>query len=110
MPLLERVRVEVYIPDPSIADYENLLLSFEAEFTYAFGGCTILRGLEGCYLARFGNRIHDRINLIYSDIPLALSIEFAAVAGYVREVKRAATEALTEEVVMVAVTRVYHSV
>jgi len=57
LPLLERVRVEVYIPDPSIADYENLLLSFEAEFTYAFGGCTILRGLEGCYLARLGNRI-----------------------------------------------------
>jgi hypothetical protein len=26
-----------------------LLTSFEAEFTYAFGGCTILRGLEGCY-------------------------------------------------------------
>jgi hypothetical protein len=110
LPLLERVRVEVYIPDPSIADYENLLLSFEAEFTYAFGGCTILRGLEGCYLARFGNRIHDRINVIYSDIPLALSIEFAAVSGYVREVKRAATEALAEEAVMVAVTRVYHSV
>ena len=49
MPLLERVRVEVYLPDPSIAEYDNLLTSFEAEFTYAFGGCTILRGLEGCY-------------------------------------------------------------
>ena len=47
--------------------------------------------------------------MIYSDIPLALSIELAAVAGYVREVKRAATEALAEEAVMVAVTRVYHS-
>ena len=110
MPLLEQVRVEVYLPDPSIAVYDNLLRSFEAEFTYAFGGCTILRGLEGCYLSRFGNRIHDRINVIYSDIPLALSIEFAAVAGYVREVKRAATEALAEEVVMVSVTQVYHSV
>ena len=39
MPLLEQVRVEVYIPDPSIADYENLLRSFEAEFT--------LRSAEG---------------------------------------------------------------
>ena len=71
MPLLERVRVEIYIPDPSIAEYENLLRSFEAEFTYAFGGCTILRGLEG-YLSQFGNRIHDRFNVIYSDIPLAV--------------------------------------
>jgi hypothetical protein len=110
LPLLERVRVEVYLPDPSIAVYDNLLRSLEAEFTYAFGGCTILRGLEGCYLSRFGNRIHDRINLIYSDVPLALSIEFAVIAGYVREVKRVATEALAEEAVMVAVTQVYHSI
>lgn len=110
MPLLEQVRVEVYIPDPSLTDYENLLRSFEAEFTYAFGGCTILRGLEGSYLSRFGSRIHDRIDVIYSDIPLALSIEFAAIAGYVREVKRAAADALAEEAVLVAVTQVYHSV
>jgi hypothetical protein len=87
LPLLERVRVEVYLPDPSIAVYDNLLRSLEAEFTYAFGGCTILRGLEGCYLSRFGNRIHDRINLIYSDVPLALSIEFAVIAGYVTDVR-----------------------
>ena len=110
MPLLERVRVEVYLPDSSLVEYDNLLRSFEAEFTYAFGGCTILRGLEGYYLSQFGNRIRDRINVIYSDIPLALSIESAAVAGYVREVKHAATEALAEEVVMVAVSQVYHSV
>ena len=110
MPLLERVRVEVYIPDPSIVDYENLLRSFEAEFTYAFGGCTILRGLEGCYLSQFGSRIHDRINVIFSDIPLALSLESAAVAGYVGEVKRAATEALAEETVLLTVTQIYHSV
>ena len=110
MPLLERVRVEVYLPDSSLVEYDNLLRSFEAEFTYAFGGCTILRGLEGYYLSQLGDRIRDRISVIYSDIPLALSIELAAVAGYVREVKHAATEALAEEVVMVAVSRVYHSV
>ena len=110
MPLLERVRVEVYLPDPSLAEYDNLLRSIEAEFTYAFGGCTILRGLEGCYLSQFGHRIFDRINLVYSDVPLALSIEAATVAGYVGEVKRAATEALAEEVVLVTVSRVYHSV
>jgi hypothetical protein len=62
LPLLERVRLEVYLPDPSIPEYDNLLTSF-AEFTYAFGGCTILRGLEGCYLSQFGKRIHDRINV-----------------------------------------------
>jgi hypothetical protein len=110
LPLLERVRVEVYLPDSSVVEYNNLLRSYEAEFTYAFGGCTIMRGLEGCYLSQFGNRIHDRINVIYSDVPLALSIESAVVAGYVGEVKRAATEALAEEVVMIVVTQIYHSV
>ncbi len=110
MPLLERVRVEVYRPDPSIAEYDNLLKSLETEFTYAFGGCTILRGLEGCYLSQFGNRIYDRIKVVYSGVPLALSIEPAVIAGYVREVKSAATEALAEEVVMVSVTQIYHSV
>ena len=107
MPLLERVRVEVYLPDPHVTEYDNLLRSIEYEFTYAFGGCTIVRGLEGSYLSRFGNRITDRINLVYSDVPLALSLDFALVAGYVREVKRASIDALNEEDVMVAVTQIY---
>lgn len=51
MPLLERARVEVYVPDLAPAQYRNLLLSFEEEFTYAFGGCTIIRGLDGSYLS-----------------------------------------------------------
>jgi hypothetical protein len=108
LPLLEQVRVEVYLPDPHVTEYDNLLRSFEYEFTYAFGGCTIVRGLDGSYLSQFGNRITDRINLIYSDLPLALSVDFAVVAGYVRELKRVSIEALTEEDVMVAVTRTYH--
>jgi hypothetical protein len=110
LPLLERVRVEVYLPDPHVTEYDNLLRSFESEFTYAFGGCTIIRGLEGNYRSRLGNRIIDRINLIYADVPLALSLDFALVAAYVRELKRASIEALTEEDVMVAVTQIYHTV
>ena len=42
-------------------------------FTYAFGGCTVVRGLEGSYLSHAGANTPDRINLIYSDLPLALS-------------------------------------
>jgi hypothetical protein len=38
LPLLERARVEVYVPDLPAPHYHNLLLSFEEEFTYAFGG------------------------------------------------------------------------
>lgn len=110
MPLLERVRVEAYIPDLPAASYRNLLLSFEEEFTYAFGGCTIMRGLDGNYLSHAGESTPDRINLIYTDLPLSLSINFESVARYADELKQVAIEALSEEAVLVAVTQVYHAV
>ena len=110
MPLLERVRVGVYLPDPHVAEYNELLRRFEQELTYAFGGCTILRGLEGNYLSRMGDRIPDRINLIYSDVPLLLSADSALVTRYADALKRAVTQALTEEEVMVTVAQIYHVV
>ena len=69
-----------------------------------------MRGLEGSYLSDSGDRIPDRINLIYSDVPLALSTNFGSVARYVGELKRAAMEALSEEAVLISVEQVYHSV
>jgi len=94
---------------PAIS-YRNLLLSFEEEFTYAFGCCTIVRGLDGNYLSRAGVKTPDRINLIYTDLPLALSTNFESVARYADELKQAAIEALAEEVVLVAIIQVYHAV
>ena len=108
MPLLERTRVEVYLPDLPSPEYQNLLRSFEEEFTYAFGGASIVRGLEGSYLSESGERIPDRINLLYSDAPLALSTDFASLAACVRELRRAAMEALSEEAVLISVEQVYH--
>jgi len=110
LPLLERVRVEIYLPDPHLPEYEKLLRLLQEEFTYAFGGCSIVLGLEGSYLSIIGNVIPDRINLIYSDIPTSLSKNFGTVAGYVDELKRAATEALTEEAIMISVEQIYHAV
>ena len=110
MPLLERTRVEVYLPDLPSSQYQNFLQSLEEEFTYTFGGASIVRGLEGSYLSAAGERIPDRINLLYSDAPLALSIDFSSVAAYVREIKRTATEELSEETVLISVGQVYHEV
>jgi hypothetical protein len=110
LPLLERVRVEVYVPDLPVAAYRNLLLSFEEEFTYAFGGCTIVRGLDGNYLSQSGAKTPDRINLIYTDLPLALSTNFESAARYSDELRQVAAEALAEEAILVAVTQVYHAV
>jgi len=110
LPLLERVRVEVYLPDLPAPEYQNLLRSFEEEFTYAFGGATVVRGLEGSYLSEVGELIPDRINLLYSDAPVALSTNFDSLAAYVRELKNAALEALSEEAVLISVEQVYHAV
>ena len=42
--LLEQAGVEVYLPDLQQPTYQNLLRSFEEEFTYTFGGESIVRG------------------------------------------------------------------
>lgn len=109
MPLLERVRVEVYVPDLPAPHYRSLLLSFEEEFTYAFGGCTIVRGLDGSYLSRAGVRTPDLISLIYTDLPLALSTNFGIAARYAEELKQAALDVLSEEAVLVAMAQIYHA-
>ena len=88
MPLLERARVEVYVPDLAAPVYRNLLLAFEEEFTYAFGGCTIVKGLAGSYLSHAGAKVPDRINLIYTDLPFALSTNFQTAARYTRQLER----------------------
>jgi hypothetical protein len=47
LPLSEKARIEVYLPDLARFAYQDLLDTLEREFTYTFGGCTIVRGLEG---------------------------------------------------------------
>jgi len=102
--------VEAYVPDLPLEAYDNLLEALDREFTYAFGGCTISRGLEGSYLSRLGVKTPDRINLIYTDLPVAFSTDFQSVARYVDELKIATFEAVTEESILVAVTQVFHAV
>jgi hypothetical protein len=82
-----------------------LLLSFEEEFTYAFGGCTIGQGLSGSYLSRAGVKTPDRINLI----SVALSTNFESAARYADELEQAAFAVLNEESVLVAVGQIYHA-
>lgn len=80
MPLSERARVEVYLPDLPRAAYQELLNELAQEFTYTFGGCSIIRGLDGSYLLQAGLQIQDRINLIYTDTPYAFKENFETVS------------------------------
>ena len=109
MPLLERARVEVYLPDLPRVAYYNLLDELTPEFTYTFGGCTTIHGLDGSYLSEAGSPIQDRINLIYTDTPYAFEENFETISTYADKLKAAVNTALDEETVLIAVLRVYHS-
>ena len=80
MPLSARARIEVYLPDAPKLAYHDLLLAFEREFCYTFGGVTTVRGIDGTYLSLAGTPVYDRVNLIYSDIPFSLSRQRATLS------------------------------
>jgi hypothetical protein len=109
LPLSEKARIEVYLPDVPRPAYQDLLGAFEQEFTYTFGGCTILRGLEGNYLSRLGLRMRDRINLVYTDTPFPFEENFNLLSRYADELRDAAFEALEEEAILIVALKVYHA-
>ena len=109
MPLFEKARVEVYLPDLPKPAYQTLLDPMEQEFSHTFGGCTIVRGLSGSYLSSLGLVIPDRINLIYTDTPLSLAVHLDALSRYTDELRDAAFRALDEEAILVVVYAVHHS-
>ncbi len=99
----------MYLPDVPRPAYQELLAALEQEFTYTFGGCTTVRGLEGNYLSRLGQRMRDRINLVDTDTPFGFEEHFARIARYADELRDAAFEALEEEAVLVVVFQIYHA-
>ena len=109
MPLSERARIEVYLPDLPQATYQDLLAIFDEEFTHTFGGCTIMRGLEGSYLSRQGRKIRDRINLIYTDASFSLDENLARIGRYADALRNATFAALNEEAVLVTASKTYHA-
>ncbi len=109
MPLSEKARVEVYQPDLPRAAYQDLLSALAQEFTYTFGGCTIVRGLDGSYLSQAGLPIQDRVNLIYTDTPYAFKKNIEIVSTYADKLRAAAFAALEEEAILVAVAQIYHA-
>jgi hypothetical protein len=109
LPLFERARIELYLPDLPSPVYQELLAALEQEFTYTFGGCTLLRGLEGSYLSQLGLPIQDRINLLYTDAPFTLEGSFERLSRYTDALRETAFEALEEEAVLVIAYPVHHS-
>jgi hypothetical protein len=108
LPLSEKARLEVYIPDWPGSRYRQLLEDLNREFTHTFGGCTVLRGIDGSYLSRKGLFISDRINLIYTDAPLSIRDNLGQFTRYGEALRLAVDRALDEETVLVVMYGVYH--
>lgn len=108
MPLFERARIEVYLPDLPRRAYQDLLESLELEFTRTFGGCSVIRGVEGSYLSDAGEIIGDRVNVLYTDADLPFESNLDIVHRYAEQLEASASQALDEECVLVVVYKVHH--
>ena len=108
MPLSEKVRLEIFIPDPPDTAYRDLLEELATELSYAFGGCTEVAA-SGKYRSFEGFIFSDKINILFSDAPLLWERDRLALGQYVDWVRDAAQLALEqEEVVLVSVYPVAH--
>jgi hypothetical protein len=109
LPLFEKTRVEVYLPDLPLPAYHRLLNELQREFTHSFGGSTLVRRLSGTYLSRLGLTIEDPVNLLYADADLDFEVDADLIEEYADVLRRAAYRSLNEEAILVAVYRIRHS-
>ena len=110
MTLSAKGRIEIYVPDPLDESYTQVLAALEEEFTFNFGGCSIVRGIDGHYLSDDGAKDSDRINLIYTDTPFTFEENLNSLTVYMTEIRSAVGEALKlEESILVAAYPVFHS-
>ena len=108
MPLSKRARIEIYLP--SGASWGRLQTVLEAELLYTFGGCTVVAGTKGLYIAADGTRSVDSVNLIYADTPFDLDGGLDALSAYADKLKAVALEVTNEESVLIVVHEIYHSI
>jgi hypothetical protein len=62
LPLSEKVRIELFIPDLPDPIYSSILDRLGDELSYAFGGCTVVPAL-GKYRSQSGLILQDKINI-----------------------------------------------
>ncbi|HXF38558.1 MAG TPA: hypothetical protein VN687_02490 [Blastocatellia bacterium] len=109
MPLSEKVRVEIFIPDLPDPAYSNLLEELGDELTFAFGGCTTIRAF-GKYLADEGLILPDRLNVLFTDTSLRWDADRLAIERYANTLRHIVADALSkEETVLIALYPICHA-
>lgn len=108
MPLSEKIRIEIFVPDLPDPIYGRILEEFGDELSYAFGGCTITPG-SGKFRSASGLILPDRINILFTDTPFEWKEDRAVIEKYAEELQDVIQQALkNEEVILVTVYPIYH--
>ena len=84
MPLSEKVRIKIFIPDLPDLIYNRILEEFSDELSYAFGGCTITPS-SGKYRSDSGIILPDKINILFTDTPFEWEKDHAVLTQYAEE-------------------------
>jgi hypothetical protein len=108
LPLSEKVRIEIFIPDLPDPIYDRILEEFSNELSYAFGGCTITSS-SGKFRSDSGVILPDKINILFTDTPFEWDKDQSVLAQYAEELHNIIQRALAgEEAILISVYPVHH--
>jgi len=109
LPLSEKVRIEIFVPDLPEPIYNRLLDELGDELSYAFGGCTVISS-AGKYRSDNGRIIADKINLLFTDAPFLWNEDRAVIERYAEEIRDSVQNALkNEEAILITVYPICHT-
>jgi hypothetical protein len=109
LPLSEKVRIEIFIPDLPDPANGSIIEQFGNELTYAFGGCTIVEA-AGKYLSYENQIVGDRVKVLFSDTTFLWTRDRLALELYADRLRLVVHRAISqEESILVAVHPVYHA-
>jgi hypothetical protein len=108
LPLLEKIRIELFIPDLPDPIYSRLLEELGDELSYAFGGCTVTP-TQGKYRSTAGSILPDKINILFTDTPFYWDKDRLLLEQYTTALRQVVQQVLrNEEAILIAVYPVYH--
>jgi hypothetical protein len=109
LPLSEKVRIEIFIPDLPDPKYGRILEELGNELSYAFGGCTIVTA-RGKYRSTEGVILPDNVSVLFSDAPFLRERDRLIVEQYAERLRSAVEHGLAEEEsILASVFPVYHA-
>ena len=108
MPLSEKVRIEMFIPDLPDPVYDRILEEFGDELSYASGGCTVTSS-SGKYRSASGVILPDKINILFTDTPFEWEKDRAVLTQYAEELRDTIQRALEgEEAILITAHPIHH--